>query len=721
MAGDAKRPSSYSMVTIMKRFSVTLFLLLTVTGAMSTAGSARQPAGSRAMTIEDLLAVIRVADPQLAPDGRSVAFVRTTTDAKTGARNADIWTVPTKGGEAKSLIAGDKSENTPRFSADGRRLAFISTRDGAAQVYVADADGSDVRKITDLAMGVQPPLVISADGSKVAFVSDVYPDCTSEDCNKTKNEQAEKNPVKAHHITRLLYRHWDEWRENVRHHVFVADVDGRRVIDLTPGDFDSPPTQQEDAAIAFSPDGGELAFVSNREGADKEAWTTNNDVFLVATSGGQARKLTANPAADVQPEYSPDGRTIYVRAQRRPGCESDRWYLDAYDRATAARRTLFETPDLSAGDYTLSKDGKSIWFTAGQDGRENLFTVPSAGGAPTRFLEGGAISAPQAGDGFVVFSESSLTAPAELVLVNEGSTEARRRTPLTHQNASLSKDVAFSKPQSLTVPGAGGTPIQYWLLTPPNFDAAGKYPVVFLIHGGPQGAWEDAWSHRWNPALWAAQGWVVAAPNPRGSTGFGQKFVDDISGDWGGKVMTDLDAVFNAVAKMPFADTSRMGIAGASYGGYAVNWIIGHTNRFKAAVSHDGVFNLDSMSMSTEELWFPEWEFGGRSWDTKARAQFAKWSPHLFAHNIKTPTLIITNELDFRVPVDQGMQLFTVLRRNSVPAEMIVFPDEGHWVLKANNSRYWHQSVFGWMEKHLNGGSGTAAAAGPPAPAAASR
>ncbi len=239
------------------------------------------------------------------------------------------------------------------------------------------------------------------------------------------------------------------------------------------------------------------------------------------------------------------------------------------------------------------------------------------------------------------------------------------------------------------------------MIKPPQFDAAKRYPVVFLIHGGPQGAWEDAWSTRWNPSLWAAQGWVIVAPNPRGSTGFGQKFVDEITGDWAGKVMVDLDAVFNAAAKLPYADATRMGIAGASYGGYAVNWILGRSNRFKAAVSHDGVFNLESMAMATEELWFTEWEFGGPPWSAKAREQYMTWSPHLHAHKIKTPTLIITNELDFRVPVDQGLQMFTVLRRNGVPAEALVFPDEGHWVLQANNSRVWHEAVFGWLRKYL--------------------
>jgi dipeptidyl aminopeptidase/acylaminoacyl peptidase len=667
-----------------------------MSAALTAAAGAQ--AGRRPMTIEDLLVAVRIADPQLSPDSRTVAFVRTTTDPASGRRNADLWSVPADGGAAKELIAGEKSENTPRWSPDGRRLAFFSTRDGAAQVYLADADGSSARRITELAMGVQPPLVLSPDGTKVAFVSDVYPECTDEACNKRRKDEIEKNPVKVRRLTRLLYRHWDEWRENTRHHVMVADLESKRVVDVTPGDFDSPPTQQEDAAIVFSPDSREIAFVSNRDGNDREAWSTNNDVWLVPVTGGAAKKLTAGAGADVQPVFSPDGRTIFVRAQRRGGFESDRWYLDAYDRSTGQKRTVFETPDLSVSDFTLSKDGASIWFTAADQGRDHLYTVAVSGGAPKRVAEGGAISAAQPGDGFVVFSKSSLIAPPEIFRVASAGGPEKA---LTSENVKLTRDVAFTPPESRSVKGAGGASVQYWLLKPPNFDPSRKYPVVFMIHGGPQGAWGDAWSTRWNPALWAAQGWVVAAPNPRGSTGFGQKFVDEISTDWGGKVMADIDAVVNEVARQPFTDSTRMGIAGASYGGYAVNWILGHTNRFKAAVSHDGVFNLESMSMATEELWFTDWEFGGPPWTSKAREQFLQWSPHLFAQNIKTPTLIITNELDFRVPVDQGLQMFTVLRRNGVPAEALVFPDEGHWVLGANNSRAWHEAVFGWLKKYL--------------------
>ena len=643
------------------------------------------------MTLHDLLAAVRVSEPQLSPDGTSVAFVRTTTDVTTGRRNADIWIVPADGSAApKLLIGGEKTENTPRWSPDGRHLAFLSNRDGEMQVYLANADGGNARQLTKIAAGVQPPMTFSPDGSLLAFVSDV----------KTGAD----TPANVHLLTRLLFRHWDEWRENLRHHVFVVPVaapvgGGLDSVarDLTPGDFDSPPTQQEDAAITFTPDSRELVFVSNREGIDKEAYTTNNDVWSVPVSGGTPKKLTPNPAADVQPRFTQDGKYLIVRAQRRPQFESDRWYLDAYDRATGAKRTLFETPDLAVGDFALSRDGATVYFTATSNGTDNLYSVPVAGGTPKEVASGGAVSAIQPGADFTVFSKSGLTAPADLYRVGRAGAPVQ----LTHENDAWLKDVAFEKPQSLTVPGAGGTPVQYWLIKPPSFDASKKYPVVFLIHGGPQGDWGDAWSSRWNPSLWAAQGWVVAAPNPRGSTGFGQKFVDEITQDWAGKVMLDLDAVFNAVTKLPYVDAARQGIAGASYGGYAVDWLITHSDRFKVAVSHDGVFNLESMSLATEEGWFTQWEFGGLPWSGTAKEQFQKFSPHRYAANIKTPTLVITNQLDFRVPVDQGLQLFTALRLRGVPSEALVFEDEGHWVLKTLNSKLWHEKVFGWMKQYL--------------------
>jgi dipeptidyl aminopeptidase/acylaminoacyl peptidase len=649
----------------------------------------RPAAAARPMTIQDLLVAVRVTDPQLSPDGRVVAFVRTNTDANTGARNADIWVVAADGSAApRLLIGGEKSENTPRWSPDGSHIAFISTRSGTPQVYVASPNGSDVRAITSRAEGVQPPLIFSPDGRTLAFVSDVA--------------AQEGIPATAHSLTRLLYRHWDQWRDKVRHHIFLTGADGGEPRDLTPGDFDSPPTQQEDNGFVFTPDGRELVFVSNRDGNDREAWSTNSDVWSAPVAGGaDPKKLTSNPAADAQPAFTPDGRFMIVRAQRRAGFESDRWYLDVYDRGEGNRRTVFQTQDLSVSDFKLSRDGRTIFFTATWNGSDALYRVPFEGGKPELVIderETGSISSPQPGNDFIVMSKSSLTSPAEFFRQSSGQKELH---PLTHENDGWLKEVTFEKPESLTVPGAGGVPIQYWLLRPSGFDSAKKYPVVFLIHGGPQGAWDDAWSYRWNPALWAAQGWVVVAPNPRGSFGFGQKFVDEISQDWGGKVMQDLDAVFDAAIKLPYVDATRQGIAGASYGGYAVNWIIGHSNRFKAAVTHDGVFNIESMALATEEQWFTDWEFGGPPTSAKARENYARFSPHLFAQHIQTPTLVITNELDFRVPVDQGLQLFTVLRRNGVPSQALVFSDEGHWVLKAMNSKLWHETVFEWMKKYL--------------------
>lgn len=661
--------------------------------------------GKRAMTIDDLITAVRVSEHSLSPDGSTVVFVRTTTNPQTGRRNPDLWFVPADGSAApRLLLGGDSPETSPVYAPDGKRVAFISIHDDGPQVHTATTAGTEITQVTKLKAGVQGPIVFSPDGTRIAYVSDVFPECPDEACNVRKAEEAAKNPVKAHRITRLLYRHWSEWRENVRHHIFVTDLAGGTTRDLTPGDFDSPPFFYEDGGLSFSPDGTQIAFVSNRDGNDVEAWTTNQDVWLVPVGGGQAKRLTTSKAADVQPTWLADGRQIVTRSQRRPNFESDRWYLEVFDVATGQHRPVFESPDLSVEDFAVVPGGRSIVFTAQDRGVVNIYSVDLPTGTPRVVARGGAMAGLKAARDFVVFGKSTLASPVDLFRVGMAADAPRQ---LTRENDAWLKDVAFTPAESLTVGGAAGAKVQYWLIKPPNFDAGKKYPVVFLLHGGPQGAWEDAWSSRWNPQLWAAQGWVVAAPNPRGSTGFGQKFLDEVSQDWGGKVMVDIDAVFNVVSKLPYTDAQRMGIAGASFGGYAVNWLVGHTTRFKAAVSHDGVYNLESMMGATEELWFSEWEMGGEPWSAAARENIAKWSPHRFAPQIKTPTLIITNELDYRVPVDQGLQMFTALRRQNVPSEMLVFPDEGHWVLKALNSKYWHEQVFAWMKRWLEAPAAT--------------
>jgi len=676
----------------MRRSGVMLLALLAGYAAPGVAQS------SRAMTLNDILTAVRVGDPQLSPDGKTVLYTRTTTAMPAGARNADIWTVPSDGsGPATPLIESPKSDNTARFLPDGKHIVFISSRSGGTQAWIADADGKNAKAITALSSGVQPPLIISPDGSRIAYVSDAYPDCTDEACNKKARDADESDPVKVHTLTRLPFRHWDEWWTTVRHHVFVTEIANGNTRDLTPGDFDAPPHNYEDGSIAFSPDGKEIAFVSKRGAKDTEMWSTNHDVWTVSVGGGTIARITSNLAADFQPVYTPDGKSIVVRAQRRPGDEADRWFLDVYDRITHSKRTIFSAPDLSVDDYRIINDGRMIAFTATEKGTVNIYVVPFAGGGPKLLAKGGALGELQYANGVGVASRSTLAGPAEIVRVGDDGTIR----PLTTDNAPWLASLDLPTPQSMTVAGALGTPIQYWVVKPPHFDATKRYPVIFLIHGGPQSDWHDGWSYRWNPALWAAQGWVVVAPNPRGSTGFGQKFVDDISRDWCGKVMTDLNAVFNATAKISFVDSTHMGIAGASYGGYAVDWIIGHTNRFKVAVTHDGVFNLESMSLATEELWFSDWEAGGAPWTPAARASYARCSPHLSVNKIKTPTLVITNQQDFRVPVDQGLQLFTSLRRTGVPSEGLVFENEGHWVLNPLDSKRWHETVFAWVKKHL--------------------
>jgi dipeptidyl aminopeptidase/acylaminoacyl peptidase len=667
------------------------------------------PAGAgRPMTIDDLLTAVRVSDPRPSPDGKRVAFVRTATDPATLKRNADIWIVPSDASAPpRPLTRSEASDTAPRFSPDGRFLAFLSDRSGSLQVWLMSLEGGEPRKLTDVPGGVEEPLVFAPDGKALAFVADVHPDCPDEACDRKRFEEAEKGPVRAYHLTRLMYRHWNAWRPDVRHHVFVLDLVTEKTKDVTPGDFDTPPHFYEEGGIAFSPDGREIAVVSNRDGNDVEAWTTNKDVFLVPASGGAARKVTENAAADVDPAFTPDGTAIVTRSQRRAGFEADRWWLDVHDLKTKTKRTLFQSPDLSVDAFVLSPDGRTVYFTAESEGRRNLYQVPFAGGTPKELERGGDIGSLGAGTGFVVYSKSALTSPADLFRL---SFEGKPASPsmgkplvsrLTEENAKWLAETTRNAPESFTVKGAGGAPVQSWLITPPGFDAAKRYPVVFLIHGGPQGAWEDGWSYRWCPTLWAAQGWLVVLPNPRGSTGFGQGFVDEISGDWCGQVMTDLFAVFDEVAKRPYADAARTGIAGASYGGYAVDWILTQTARFKAAVTHDGVFDLASMAGSTDELWFDEWDNGGPSWSKAARAHVARCSPLLYADRIVTPTFVVTNELDYRVPVDQGLELFTLLRRQGVPAEALVFPDEGHFVLKPRNSKLWHESVFGWLRKYI--------------------
>ncbi len=665
-------------------------------------------AAGRPITVDDLMKIHRVSDPQLSPDGQWVAYVVADVAYEENATNSDIWLISTAGGEPRQLTNSPKHDRHPRWSPDGKWLAFESTRDGTSQIWLMPATGGEAQKLTSISTQASQA-VWSPTGDKLAFVSAVFPEFSAkpfaeaDKLNKEKSDARTASKVKARVITQLLYRHWDSWVDDKRKHLFVVNVkDGAAVGEprnATPGENDAVPTSStfsEGDDFAFSPDGKSLAFTAPHHVTREQAWNTNHDIWLVNLESGQKRQLTNNPAADTFPRFSPDGKTVAYRAQARPGFEADKWELRVLSLASGENWSLTKEVDISAHAFTWSADGKRLVFDAEEKATKPLWTVDVATSKLTQVVNGGVSGEFSLAQDprFMVFTQSKLTRAPEVMIHNfaDGTTK-----PLTRTNDALFAQLDLPEPEYVTVKGAGGDPVQMWILRPPGFDAKKKYPLVFWVHGGPQGAFADSWSTRWNAAVWAAQGYVIALPNPRGSTGFGQKFTDDISKDWSGKVYEDLMAALAHLEQQPYIDTTRMASAGASYGGYMMNWFQGHTTKFKTLVTHCGVFDFSSMYGTTEETWFDEWEHG-KPWENSEQEKF---SPHRYAGNFKTPNLIIHNELDFRVPINQGLSLFTALQRQGIPSKLLYFPDEGHWVLKPQNSRLWHDTIFDWLAVYL--------------------
>ncbi len=675
----------------MKRLIISITVLLLVSATTVSAQAHR-------FTIDDLLKVRRVGDPQVSSDGKHVAFTIGDVNFDANRVVTHIYLMPISGGSLKQLTTGDSSATSPRWSPDGKKIAYTT----GGQIWIMDADGEDKEQLTKLPTGAAAP-VWSPDGKWIAFTSDVYPECRDEACNKRKEDETAKSKVKAHITDRLLFRHWNEWRDVKRTHVFIVPSNGGQARDLTPGDFDAPPyAVAGDVDYSFSPDSKELAYLRNPDKV--EAISTNSDIYIVPIAGGAARNITTgNRGYEDSPVYTGDGKYILYRSQATAGFEADRWRLMSYNRATGTSTELLSGFDLNVEDVVPSPDGNSIYFISGERAGHPIYKVATSGGVAQKILDNVfATNLNITPDGkTLVFASSSLARPAE---VYQANADGSGLDALTRVNSELMSRAGLQEAEEIEWTGAVGKKVQGFIVKPLNFDSRRKYSLVVLIHGGPQSAWNDAWSYRWNPQVYADAGYVVFMPNPRGSLSFGQQFVNEISADWGGKVFIDLkNGVADVLRRYSSVDRNRIGAAGASYGGYMVDWILGHNNdprfRFKALVSHAGVYNLTSMYGATEELWFPEWEFKGTPWTNPA--MYERWSPHRFANNFATPTLVTAGELDYRVPYTESLQLFTALQRKGVESKLLLFPDEGHWILKPQNSKLWHDTVIGWLNTHL--------------------
>jgi dipeptidyl aminopeptidase/acylaminoacyl peptidase len=650
------------------------------------------------LTAEDVITAPRVSDPQVSPDGKTVLYAVGEPSLDANRVVTQLWTVPADGGEGKPLTKG-KGANEGRWSPDGKRVAYVGRTDEGPQLFVMNADGTDAKQVTKLHSGAGGP-VWSPDGARILFTAEVWTDAGDDAGQRAKAKAIEESGVKAQVFDGLLFRHWSSFTDGKRSQLFAVDVASGKVVQLTKEARNAPPFSLGGPPdYAWSADGSKV-YYTRGPAAAVEAWSTNADLCVVPSDGsGAAKNLTqTNLGWDGSPCVSPDGKYVAFRSQARDGYESDLFRLMLLDVATGAVRRLAPTIRNGIEELFWKPESNGLVVSTQSEGTHAWFDVDLDGSAASEVYAGGnAFSVSPAPDGsFFVAAHASLVKPTELYRLERAGGATKRLT--THHEAWTAAR-AMPTRSAITWNGGLKEKAHGWLVYPPDFDDSKQYPLIVFIHGGPQGAWMDGWSTRWNPAIFAAAGYVVFAPNPHGSTGYGHDYCEQISGEWGGAVYDDILRGVDAVVAEGYVDPSRMGAAGGSYGGYMVNWILGHDHRFKALVSHAGVYDLESMYGSTEEVWFPEWEFKGPPWEN--RELYEKWSPHRFAAAFKTPTLVIHGELDYRVPVAQGLQLFTTLQRQGVPSRFLYYPDEGHWILKPKNSRLWNATVMDWFDRHL--------------------
>lgn len=676
----------------MKRLTLLIILIALPLGAAQ--------AQKRAFTVEDLYRIKSIGDVHLSPDGKTIVYTVSTPDLARARRTAQIWLMDADGRNARQITQGDKSSFSPVFSPDGRWIAFISARDAGPNLYVMPAAGGDARRVTSISTGVSDP-VWSPDGRAIAFATDVYPECNGDDaCNKRVAETWANGPLKAHMADSLLYRHWTDWKDGLRTHVFLADVAAGSVRDLTPGNYDAPPFQLGGPVqYDFSPDGTEFVYVSNHDKNPESS--TNNDLWLISLTDSAAppRNITsANPAYDGSPKYSPDGRYIAYRMQRQPAYESDLFRLALYDRKSGQSTVLTESYRDWIDDFQWAADSKTIYFSGPMKGQQPIHRIEIASRAIAPVLADGMVLGYDINGSRLVYARSTVGAPVELYSATIVAGGRATPTRLTTVNETVAGEVDIRPAEQIWVDGAAGKRVHVFIVKPHNFDPSKKYPLVINVHGGPQSQWADAFRGDWQ--VYPGAGYVVAFLNPHGSTGYGQDYTAAISGDWGGKVYEDVMKVTDAVAKLPYVDANRMGAMGWSYGGYMMNWLEGHTDRFKAIATMMGIYNLKSFYGATEELWFPEWDLKGQPWKSDL---YERLSPSNYEKNFKTPCLVISGERDYRVPYTQSLEFFTALQKMNVPSRLIIYSNAGHWPSWYEMALY-YTAHLEWFQKYLGGG-----------------
>jgi len=673
-------------------------------GASEREAGANPPSAVSTQThpfgVRDMLAMDRISDPQVSPDGKWVAFAVRQTDLEANRGRNDLWLVSTDGTGLRRLTSHVQSDTNPRWGPDSRTIWFVSDRAGSSQVWRIALDGGEAEQITREPLDIGN-LVVSPDGQQIAYTMEVFPDCRTVQGTKDRLDERDKSKATGRTYEQLFVRHWDTWEDGRRSHLFVRPAAGGEAVDVMRGMEADTPSQPFGGPeeIAFTPDGKGIVFTAKDAGR-REAWSTNFDLHLAPIDGSQPpKRLTEdNEAWDTQPVFSPDGKTLAYLAMSRPGYEADQLHVVLREWASGRKRLLTEGWDRSASSIAWSPDGKSLYVVAADTGQDSLFAIDVKSGKIRTLVKDGTVHAFDVADGRIIYSLSHLRSPAELYCVQSDGETVRKLTDINRDKVAAAR---MGDCEQFAFRGWKDETVYAYVVKPVDFDPAEKYPVAFLIHGGPQGSFGNVFHYRWNPQAYAGAGYAVVMVDFHGSTGYGQAFCDSIRGDWGGKPLVDLQkGLAAAIERYPWMDGDRVGALGASFGGYMVNWIAGRwPDRFRCLVNHDGSLDERMSYFDTEELWFPEWDHHGTPWDNPGGCE--EQNPLRFVGNWKTPMLVIHGGQDFRVPLTQGLGTFNALQRRGIPSKLLYFPDENHWVVKPHNSILWHETVIGWLDQWL--------------------